>query len=65
MTGLQTDDANWVTVDGGVKQGTASEYNAQLQRAEETHMEGGSVSDGLNLVVLNPNQGKPWKPGVR
>jgi prepilin-type N-terminal cleavage/methylation domain-containing protein len=65
MTGLQTDDANWVTVDGGVKQGTATEYNAQLQRAEETHMEGGSVSDGLNLVVLNPNQGKPWKPGVR
>ena len=65
MTGFQTDDANWVTVDGGVKQGTATEYNAQLQRAEETHMEGGSVSDGLNLVVLNPNQGKPWKPGVR
>ena len=65
MTGLQTDDANWVTVDGGVKQGTATEYNAQLQRAEETFQEGGSVGDGLNLIVLNPNQsGTRWS-GVR
>ena len=65
LTGLQTDDANWVTVDGGVKQGTATEYNTQLQRAEEKYMEGGSVSDGLNLIILNPNQGKPLKDGVK
>ena len=65
LAGLQTDDANWVTVDGGVKQGTATEYNAQLRQAEEKHQEGGSISDGLNLIILNPNQGKPWKPGVR
>ena len=56
LTGLGVDDANWVTSDGGIKQGTASEMKQQLVRANDNFKEGMSVEDGLNLMTLRPYQ---------
>jgi prepilin-type N-terminal cleavage/methylation domain-containing protein len=57
MTGLAKDQANWVTSAGSATQGSASEFNDQLNRAKDNHKEGASVSTGLNLTVLRPAQG--------
>lgn len=56
LTGLAVDDANWVTSDGSIKQGTASEMSQQLVRANDNFSEGMSVEDGLNLMTLRPYQ---------
>jgi hypothetical protein len=56
LTGLGVDDANWVTSDGGIKPGTASEMKQQLVRANDNFSEGMSVEDGLNLMTLRPYQ---------
>ena len=56
MTGLAKDEANWGTAGGSVAQGSASEFNDQLNRARDNHVEGNSVAPGLNLMVIRPAQ---------
>jgi len=56
MTGLAKDEANWGTAGGAVAQGSASEFNDQLNRAKDNHTEGNSVAPGLNLIVVRPAQ---------
>ena len=58
MTGLAKDESNWVTSAGATTQGSASEFNDQLNRAKDNHKEGVSVSTGLNLTVLRPANGR-------
>ena len=58
MTGLAKDEANWVTSGSATTQGSASEFNDQLNRAKDNHKEGASVSTGLNLTVLRPASGR-------
>ena len=55
MTGLDTDQANWVSSGGGSGQGSASEFNDQLRQAADGQEEGDSISPGLNLTVLRPH----------
>jgi hypothetical protein len=56
MTGFQTDEGNWVTSGGSTKQGTASDFNAQLAEAAKVANEGMAVSEGLSILVGRPNQ---------
>ena len=56
MTGFQSDEGNWVTSGGSTKQGTASDFNAQLAEAAKVANEGMSVSEGLSILVGRPNQ---------
>ena len=56
MTGLAKDEANWGTAGGAVAQGSASEYNDQLSRANASYKEGVAVAPGLNLTVVRPAQ---------
>ena len=56
MTGFQSDEANWVTSGGSTKQGTASDFNAQLAEAAKGASEGMSVSEGLAMLVGRPSQ---------
>ena len=56
MTGLETDSANWALSGGASVQGTASEFNDQLRQAADGQAEGDSISRGLNLTVLRPQQ---------
>jgi prepilin-type N-terminal cleavage/methylation domain-containing protein len=56
MTGFQSDEANWVTSGGSTKQGTASDFNAQLAEAAKVASEGMSVSEGLAILVGRPSQ---------
>ena len=56
MTGFQSDEANWVTSGGSTKQGTASDFNAQLAEAAKGASEGMSVSEGLAILVGRPSQ---------
>ena len=56
MTGLDTDAANWVTSGGATGQGTASEFNDALRQAADGQSEGDSISPGLNLTFLRPDQ---------
>ena len=56
MTGLQSDEANWATSGGSTKQGTASDFNAQLAEAAKVQSEGMAISEGLCILVLRPNQ---------
>ena len=56
MTGLATNEANWGTAGGAVQQGSESEFNDQLQRANANYQEGSAVAPGLNLIVIRPAQ---------
>lgn len=56
LTGLSTDDGNYVTAGGEVKQGTASDLGGQLHRANDNFAEGSSVADKINLTLLKPYQ---------
>jgi len=78
MTGLAEDEANWVTAGGSTAQGSASEFNDQLNRARDSFKEGDAVSGayvpapegspysparGLNLTILQPGQGNTSRFG--
>ena len=56
MEGMQGRQANWGTADGAVAQGSSSEFNDQLRRAQDNFREGAAVAPGLNLTVLRPQQ---------
>ncbi|MFL2943445.1 MAG: type II secretion system protein [Limisphaerales bacterium] len=56
MTGFQSDEANWATSGGSAKQGTASDFNAQLAEAAKVASEGMAISEGLCILVLRANQ---------
>ena len=56
MTGLAKDQGNWGTAGGAVAQGSASEYNDQLARANGNYKEGVATAPGLNLIVIRPAQ---------
>ena len=56
LTGFQTDEANWVTSGGSTKQGTASDFNAQLAAADKVQAEGMATSTGLAILVARPRQ---------
>ena len=56
MTGLAKDQVNWVTSGSATAQGSSSEFNDQLMRAKDNQSEGSSISPGLNLTVLRPQQ---------
>ena len=56
MTGLLTDEANWVTSGGATKQGTASEFNTQLESAQEKYSEGQAITSRMGGHFLRPDQ---------
>ena len=56
MTGLAANQANWGLAGGSVSQGSSSEFNDQLRRAQDNFREGNAVAPGLNLTVLRPQQ---------
>jgi prepilin-type N-terminal cleavage/methylation domain-containing protein len=56
LTGLGTDEANWVTSDGATKQGSASDFNTQLSEAARSKGEGQDPNPGLNAHFLRPQQ---------
>ena len=56
MTGLLTDEANWVTSGGATKQGTASEFNTQLESAQEKFSEGEATTSRMGGHFLRPTQ---------
>ena len=56
MTGLGADQSNWVTGGGAVVQGSSSEFNDQLTRAEDIFSEGSAVTVKPSLVILRPYQ---------
>ena len=56
LTGLSYDEGNYVTAGGEVKQGTASDLDSQIHRAEHNFFEGSSVATDLNLTLLKPFQ---------
>ena len=56
LTGLSYDEGNYVTAGGEVKQGTASDLDSQLHRAEHNFTEGSSVATDPNLTLLKPYQ---------
>ena len=56
LTGFQSDEANWVTSGGSTKQGTASDFNAQLAEADKVQGEGMATSTGLAILVARPDQ---------
>ena len=56
MTGLAANQANWGTAGGAVAQGSNSEFNDQLARANANYKEGEVIAPGLNLVTVRPYQ---------
>ncbi len=56
MEGMHGGQANWGSAGGGVSQGSSSDFNDQLRRAEANFREGLAVAPGLNLTVLRPQQ---------
>ena len=56
MTGLAADQANWGTAGGAVSQGSNTEFNDQLARANANYKEGSQIANGLNLIVVRPAQ---------
>jgi len=56
MTGLAEDEANWALSGGSAAQGSASEFNDQMERAKQNFREGDSLAPGLNLTVMLPGQ---------
>jgi prepilin-type N-terminal cleavage/methylation domain-containing protein len=65
MTGLAEDEANWVTSGGSAAQGSASEFNDQLNRARDNFKEGDAVSGGLNITILQPGHANTDRNGWR
>ena len=55
MTGLAADQANWTLSGGGAAQGSAAEFNDQLNRAADSRAEGDCIANGLNLTIMRPN----------
>ena len=56
MTGLAENEANWVLAGGSTAQGSASEYNDQMARANANYQEGHATAPGLNLMCVRPAQ---------
>ena len=56
MTGLAADQGNWVTGGGAAVQGSASEFDDQLRRANDNFKEGDAIAPGLNLIHVRPAQ---------
>jgi hypothetical protein len=56
MAGMPAEEANWGTSDGATSRGSSSEFNDQLNRAQDNFREGNAVAPGLNLTVLRPQQ---------
>ena len=56
MTGLAVDQANWVLAGGASAQGSAAEFNDQLDRAADIRAEGDCIANGLNLTIMRPHQ---------
>ena len=56
MTGLEADQANWVTASGATAQGSAADFNTQLKSAKDTFIEGDATAPGLNLIIIRPAQ---------
>ena len=54
MTGLATGQANWVMMGGAGAQGSDSEFNDQLRRANDNFKEGDAIATGLNLITIRP-----------
>ena len=51
---LEEGQGNWATSAGAVYGGSEFELNEQLIRAEDSFLEGDSISTGLNLIILRP-----------
>jgi hypothetical protein len=56
MTGFAEDEANWSTAGGAVQQGSGSEFNDQLKRANANFQEGSCTAPGLSLTIIRPRQ---------
>ena len=56
MTGYGPDQSNWVTGGGAVVQGSSSEFNDQLKRANDVFDQGSAVTSLPSLVILRPYQ---------
>ena len=56
MTGLAKDEANWVTGGGATAQGSASEFNDQLNMADRTFNEGTASTTRPCLTILRGYQ---------
>jgi prepilin-type N-terminal cleavage/methylation domain-containing protein len=56
MTGLAADQGNWVMAGGASVQGSASEFDDQLRRANDNFSEGDAIAPGLNLIIIRPAQ---------
>ena len=54
IAGLEEGQGNWATSGGAVYGGAEFELNEQLIRAEDSFLEGDSISTGLNLIILRP-----------
>ena len=58
LTGLAKDQANWVTGGGATAQGSASEFNDQLNMADKTFNEGVAATTAPCLTILRPYQNR-------
>ena len=58
MTGLGTDQGNWVTGGGATSQASSSEFNDQLKQADRTFNEGTAVTTAPCLTILRPYQNR-------
>ena len=56
MTGLAANQVNWGTAGGAVAQGSNTEFNDQLARANANYREGEAIAPGLNLITIRPYQ---------
>jgi len=56
MTGLAADQGNWMTGGGAVSQGSSSEFNDQLRKADGNFNEGNAMGLRPNLTSLRPWQ---------
>ena len=56
MTGLAADQGNWLTGGGAVSQGSSSEFNDQLRKADKNYNEGTAMGTRPNLTILRPWQ---------
>ena len=56
MTGLLTDDVNYITSGGEATQGNAANFNDQLRLAEEKFIEGDAVTSRMGGHFLRPDQ---------
>lgn len=56
MSGLAKDEGNWLQSGGAVAQGSSSEFNDQLRRADENFSQGVAVTQRPSLTILRPFQ---------